>query len=245
MSEKTGIAWCDSTVNLLPKTLAALQPTNITRTVCLKMNGIMTTTAKRKAIGDDKPKCWEFGERLNVMSTKVATFGVPALLAGEFVAGENRVAPVLITRVAARSNTPFVCSVFPVVMFFASRVMKPAILAHSALCFLRQPLSKPAAFAFERGRNLGLSFGRMMMSFERRRHTVTVNADFDAATLEARRINSVSASSVFSKLQHRLPYFTAGATLLARVNQRFELLKSKASIFSRELHRSDFGLCHS
>ena len=236
MSEKTYISWADSTVNLVPKAFAAFQLPKIACAISFEVSRIMAWIAKRLPVGNFKAQVWKCSERFNVVGAKIAAAFISALLTGEFVAFKYKPSPLSITRVAPIVEISGGSASFPMNTFFSAWIKSASILAHLAFGFFRQFFSETTLIPLIRSRNFCFSLWSVMASLERGRQTLSIHANLYAATDEARRINSVSASPVFSKLRNQLPGFASGATLLSRINQRFELLKSKASLSSGQFH---------
>jgi hypothetical protein len=236
VSETTKIAWADSTAGSVPEPLSALKFSDVADTVSLEVRGIVAWIAQRQTVGNFKAQVWKCSERFNVVGAKIAAAFISALLTDEFVAFKYKPSPLSLTRVAPIVEISGGSASFPMNTFFSAWIKSASILAHLAFGFFRQFFSETTLIPLIRSRNFCFSLWSVMASLERGRQTLSIHANLYAATDEARRINSVSASPVFSKLRNQLPGFASGATLLSRINQRFELLKSKASLSSGQFH---------
>lgn len=244
MSEKTKIAWTDSTESM-PKPFTTFQSAKVARAIGFEVDSVMARFAKRESIGNHETKIMEIGKWFNVVCSEISTVSIATFLTGEGVTGEYCQAPIFVTRITAGIQEALLCTILPCVVILSAWIMLATIFTHFTLRFFRELLAKAATLTFKRSRQLSFGFCGVMMSFERRWSSFPIHTNFNSATSKARRINSITTSFIFAKILNRFPSLTTCATFLTRLNQRFELLKSKASILSRELHCSDFCLCHS
>jgi len=236
MSETTGIKWCDSTVNLLPKSFTTFQFANIPDAVGLDVFKFVAWMAKRYSIGNVKAQIREGCERFDMMCSKISAAFVSALLAGKGITHKHGFTPVLVTRVTTRITESLACSILPIIVSIPARIIHAPIFAHSALCFLRQSFTETTALAFERSGNLGDGFSRVATTLKRGWLAFSVHANLNAATSEARGVTSIAASFVVAKVFNRKPSLTTGATLATAINKRLKLLKSNAGMSSGYLH---------
>lgn len=129
MAEHSGIAW------LFPQTLASFQASRVADTVRLKMTEFVAAVTKGYSVANVKAKLRKIRERQEMVSAKVSSSIVSAILAREFIAGKNSQAPSAIFCGPAIVKAALSLAMSERVMCFAARRALLSDCGDGRLCF--------------------------------------------------------------------------------------------------------------
>jgi len=209
------------------------------------MNNFMARLTKSYPVSDIKSKIGKISKRFDVMSVKVPSTIIPAMLASKLVTKENIISPVFVFLAMTKTSALCKFPVFVAVAFFAANSILPESVAYLSAGFFGMffadtiawaRLSRFAHRSFRR-RGMGFPFERAGTAFRR-------YLDFNADAYLAFGRKIIVSGIVFIKLLNRLPSFAARTSFKSIINSLRKFLDRQSSVLCGDFQCALWSLRH-